>query len=253
MHAGNDVGGAFGIGGDGSLGKGHAKGRNDGVGTVNGHGDGDRVVDIAGGDLEAPVLDREGAGVAGEGDHLVVLVERQLGKEPPGGAVGPEHCQLHRFVPFGVRPGIPKRHTAVYISEDAATAWCVTSLWTRARVRLCGASPSVLWTAPGGRLGDTIGNRMTVLTVLGQEATSSGSLLSTGASSGDSCRPSRWWNRRKGPWSPPDAFSDQLHHGRDEHTPDQRGVDDDCHPAADPKELDEADLRQTKGEERNRE
>lgn len=62
-------------------------------------------MDIASGNLEAPVLDREGAGVAGERDHVVVLVERQLGEEPPGGAVGPEHCELHGFCSFRCAPG----------------------------------------------------------------------------------------------------------------------------------------------------
>jgi hypothetical protein len=59
-----------------------------------------RVVDIAGGDLEARVLDGKGVGMPGESDDVVVLVERQSGEEPPGRAVGSEHCDLHELVPF---------------------------------------------------------------------------------------------------------------------------------------------------------
>ena len=46
---------------------------------VDRRGHGGRVVDIARGDLEARMLDREAVGMPGEGDHVVVLVERQLG------------------------------------------------------------------------------------------------------------------------------------------------------------------------------
>jgi len=48
-------------------------------------------VDIPGGNLETAMLDREGVRTAGEGDHVVVLVERQLGEEPPGRAISTEH------------------------------------------------------------------------------------------------------------------------------------------------------------------
>lgn len=88
-----------GVDGDRGLGKGHAKGREHGVGTSDRRGDGGRVVDIAAGDLETPMLDREGVSVSGEGDHVVVLAERQLGEESSGRAIGPEHCDLHQSVP----------------------------------------------------------------------------------------------------------------------------------------------------------
>jgi hypothetical protein len=72
------------------------------------------------------MLDREGVRVAGEGDHVVVFVERQLGQESPGGAISTEHCQLHQFVPFRrasrtcVRGGC--------INKDSTIVTSVTSL-----------------------------------------------------------------------------------------------------------------------------
>ena len=42
------------------------------------------------------MLDREGVGATGDGDHVVAFVERQLGEESPGGAIGPEDCELHQ-------------------------------------------------------------------------------------------------------------------------------------------------------------
>ena len=98
VHAGDDVGGAVREGGDRGLGKRHAEGGEDGVGPVDPRRNGGRVVDIPGDNLEAPVLDREDVGAAGEGDHIVALVEGQLGEEPPGRAIGAEHCKLHRSV-----------------------------------------------------------------------------------------------------------------------------------------------------------
>ena len=63
-----------------------------------------RVVNIAGGNLEARVLDRERVGMAGERDHVVVLVERQLGEESSGGAIRPEHGKFHELGPFDAHP-----------------------------------------------------------------------------------------------------------------------------------------------------
>jgi hypothetical protein len=40
-------------------------------------------VDIAAGNLEVPMLDQKEVRVAGEGDDLVALVERQFGGEAP--------------------------------------------------------------------------------------------------------------------------------------------------------------------------
>ena len=73
-----------------------------------------------------------------------------------------------------------------------------------------------------------------MLTVLGQEAASSGSLFSTGARSRGILHAEPVAESAQGAWSPPDAFSNQLHHARNEYTPDERGVYDDCDPAADP-------------------
>ncbi len=70
------------------------------------------------------MLEREDAGVAGKGDHVVVLAERQLGEESSGRAIRPEHCKLHRFVPFDVRPDLA---WGGYLNKDAAVARSVTS------------------------------------------------------------------------------------------------------------------------------
>jgi hypothetical protein len=48
--------------------------------------------------------------------------------------------------------------------------------------------------------------------------------------------------------SPPDGFSDQPHHGRNENTADECRVRQDIDPGVDPKGLDKADLRQAKSE-----
>jgi hypothetical protein len=56
--------------------------------------------------------------MASEGDHVVALVERELGEEAPRGAVGPEHGKLHTAVPFESqlprvgRGGIERTRTA---------------------------------------------------------------------------------------------------------------------------------------------
>ena len=77
VHAGDDVGDTVRIDGDRRLGKRHAEGGYHRVGPVDRRGDGGGVVDIAADDVEAPMLDREGVGTAGEGDDVVVVVERQ--------------------------------------------------------------------------------------------------------------------------------------------------------------------------------
>src|SRR5205807_3253314 len=118
-----DVGGAVREDGDRGLGKRHAEGGGDGVGPVDRRSDGGRVVDIPVGNLEVAMLDREDVGAAGEGDHIVALVEGQLGEEPPGRTIGAEHCKLHRSVlskcaPTWVRGG--------YVNKDASMAGFVT-------------------------------------------------------------------------------------------------------------------------------
>jgi hypothetical protein len=67
--------------------------------------------------------------VAGEGDHVVAVVERQLGEESAGEAIGPEHCKLHRFVPFDVRRALVR---GGYINKDAGMTRSVTSAAVRA-------------------------------------------------------------------------------------------------------------------------
>ena len=124
LHAGDDVGDAVGVDGDRCLGEGHAEGRDHRVGAVDRRGDGGRVVDVAADDVEARMLDREGVGMAGEGDDVVVLVERQPGEESTGGAIGPEHCELH-----GISLSMCARASsgAGYIDKDAALGRSVTS------------------------------------------------------------------------------------------------------------------------------
>ena len=100
-HAGDDVGDAVRVDGDRGLGERHAERREHRVGPVDRRGDRGAVVDVAGGHLEMGMLERERVGVAGEGDHVVVLVERQPGEESSGGAVRPEYCELHHFRPSG--------------------------------------------------------------------------------------------------------------------------------------------------------
>ena len=100
MHAGNDVGGAFGVDADRGLRKRHAEGRDHRVGRFDGGGDRGRVADIADRDLEPRVFDRESTGPSGEGDDVMIFVECHLGEQSACGAIGPEHCELHRPVPF---------------------------------------------------------------------------------------------------------------------------------------------------------
>ena len=41
------------------------------------------------------MLEREGVGMAGEGDDVVALVERQPGEESTGWTIRAEYCKLH--------------------------------------------------------------------------------------------------------------------------------------------------------------
>src|SRR5882724_7951848 len=123
-HAGDDVGGAVREDRDRGLGKGHAEGGEYGVGPVDRRSNGGRVVDIAGGNLEALMLNREDLGAAGKGDHIVALVERQLGEESPGRAIGAEHCKLHQWFLSTCAPGCLR---SAYVNKDATMARFVTS------------------------------------------------------------------------------------------------------------------------------
>jgi hypothetical protein len=76
VHAGNDVGRAVGVDGDRGLGEWHAEGGDDGIGPVDRRGDNGPIVDVAAGNLEAPVLDWEGVGAAGERDRVMVSGRR---------------------------------------------------------------------------------------------------------------------------------------------------------------------------------
>jgi hypothetical protein len=106
-------------------------------------------VDVAGGELEAAVLDREGVRAPGERNYIEVLVEGQLREKAPGGAIGPEHCELHRLflsISVGVNylcGSITERGTQAYKGKDSATIRFVTAPLPPLHVRNLGVARDI--------------------------------------------------------------------------------------------------------------